>query len=204
MSPDELEIALRAIPSETLEGHTARHLLESVVRALPRPPAGASVAWRQAHLRGVVEELFAYAPYNPIDAMLACQMVCARHAAADTMQRCTDPTLPAGLVSQMRRTADALLRTAAQTERMLRRGQAGRKVDSPVAVDVGLDLAALDAVWRGVDPMEPEPDAVAAMAPPSPAALHAPTSPAPRARYTVCGERIDLVKLETIAPAGTA
>jgi hypothetical protein len=120
------------------------------------------------------------------------------------MQRCTDPTLPAGLVTQMRRTAEALLRTAAQTERMLRRGRAGRKVASPVAVDVGFDLAALDAVWRGVDPIEPESDAVAVEAPPSPVALHAPTSPAPRAKYTVCGERIDLVKLETIVPAGTA
>jgi hypothetical protein len=200
MSRVGLEIAL---PATAPECQTSRQLLESVVRALPRPPVGASAGWRHAHLRRIAEELFAYAPYDPIDAMLAVQMVCARHAAVDTIQRSTDPSLPARMAVRMRRSAEALLRTATQSERMLRRRQAERNGGGSMVVDVGFDLVALDAVWCEVDPMERGPDAIEAAVPPSPVALCGPPT-APRARYTVCGERIDLVKLETIPAAGTA
>jgi hypothetical protein len=212
MSPDELENALRAAQDAKPEYWLSRAALITLVRALPRPPAEAPVAWRHAYLQRVVEELCVFAPFDAVDVMLATQLIICRHAAADSMRGSVDAALPLGLTAKMRRCAGSLLRVAGQVERELRLRQKGRIVQRPVVVDVGLDLATLDAAWCRAEPRQRQMGMAAAVQAeaggvvglPPPVAPRAPTSAAARERYTMDGQRIDLVELETVPAAGTA
>ncbi len=145
------------------------------------------------------------------------QIIATRHAAA--ARESLDPTLSARLVAGMRRSAEALLRAARQAERLLKKGQAGRVAGGQAPAEGEFDLEALDAVWRGTDLQVPVPgvDPVglqsgghAGVGAASPAAPHDPRQPAAapapveRVKYTLCGQRIDLVRLATMPAAGTA
>jgi hypothetical protein len=151
--------------------------------------------------------------------MLVLQIIAARHAAADSARRSLDPTASARQAAGMRRGAEDLLRVARQMERLLKKEQAGRVAPGQAPAEVEFDLAALDALWCGTDPRAPVPgvDPVglrsgghAGVGRPSPAAPRearqqaAAPDPIGRVKYTLCGQRIDLVRLATIPAAGSA
>jgi hypothetical protein len=188
---------------------SSRHLIDSLIRALPRPPAGATVAWRHAYLRGIIEELCAFAPFNAIEAALAIQIIASRHAAADSLRRSDDGSLEPKLVAPMRRVAESLLRTARQMERMLGKRPGGRMAAGRVPAAAIFDLAALDAVWCGHPAEQPVVEdqrknmASTATVRYTPASASPPDTVA-RAKWTLCGQQVDRVQLETITPAGRA
>jgi hypothetical protein len=219
MSPTEAELAYRAALRALPDFRFGRDQLVQLLRALRAPPPGAPVAWRHAHLRGIIQEIRALDPRNPVDAMSVLQIIAARHAAADSARLSLDPTLPARQAAQMRRSAKALLRTAMQTERLLKQQQAGRVAPGQPPAELEFDLAALDAVWCGTDLRAPVPgvdpvglrsDGHAGVGGPSPAGPRearqqaAAPDPIGRVKYTMSGQRIDLVQLATIPAAGTA
>jgi hypothetical protein len=222
MSPTEAEIAYRAAQHTVSGCQLGRPLLDSVLRALPSAPPDASVAWRYARIRRVIEEICAFGPLDPIEAMTAAHIVIARHVAADISHRSLDGTLATPVAARMRRTADSLLRTARQMERMLVKQRARQPQGSQAPADVQFDLAELDAIWSGIAARRPAP-AVAPVGPQSDDAAatcwaRAPASaPQPdkrqsaaapagveRTKFTLCGQRVDLVKLATMPVAGSA
>jgi hypothetical protein len=219
MSPAEAELAYRAALRALPDFRFGHDQLVYLLRALPAPPPGVPVAWRHAHLREIIQEVRALDPRDPMEAGFVSQIIAARHAAADPAGLSLDPTATARQAAQMRRSAEALLRAARQTERLLKQGQAGRVALGQAPVEVEFDLEALDAVWCGTDPRAPVPgvDPVglrsgghAGVGGPSPAAPREARQPAAapdpigRVKYTMCGQRIDLVRLATIPAAGTA
>jgi len=210
MSPTELELAyraaLRALPDFRF-GH--EHLVR-LLPALPPPPRGAPVTWRHAHLRQIIQEIRALNPRNPMEASFVSQIIASRHAAADAARMSLDPTLSARQAAGMRRNAEELLRVARQMERLLKKEQAGRVAPGQAPAEVEFDLAALDAIWCGAAPPAPVPGVDPAglqsaghhpgVGGPSPAT----PDPIQRVKYTMCGQRIDLVRLATIPAAGSA
>jgi hypothetical protein len=232
MSPLELayRAALRAVPNFRF-GHDQ---LVRLLSALPPPPADAPVAFRHRHIRGIIQEVRALDPVNPLEAMLVEQIIAYRHAAADCARRSLDPTLPVQDVARLFRCMEMMERSTRQMERVLKKQQAGRVPvrQSPegqvpgdqasggqAPAQVEFDVEALDAAWRDmhypvVEPVV-ESDAlqsasgapidVASTAPP-PVTLRPTLVPAPaeRTKFTLCGQRIDLVKLATIPAAGAA
>jgi hypothetical protein len=209
MSPLEIELAYRAALLAEPTPQPSPYLLESLIRALPRPPAGAPVAWRYAYLQRVIEELCAFAPFNAMEAALATQIIACRYAAADSLRRSLDGSLEPKLAAGMRRVAESLLRAARRTERMVRERPAGRMAATRVPAESVFDLAALDAVWCGHPAGRPvlEDQRENVALPATVRYLPAPASPpdtvAP-AKWTLCGQQVDCVRLETITPAGTA
>jgi hypothetical protein len=204
MPPFELDITRRDAQDATPEDHVNHNLLDDLLRALPPPPDGATVAWRHAYLRRVVEELAAFAPFTSMDAMMATQIVVCRHLAARTASQSVDPMMSMKVAAEMRRSVQALLRIAGQMERLLPRRRTAEMPGNQVLVEIQVDLTALDAVWCGTAAVEREPAGLGAVAAPSPAPLGEATSPAGRARHTLCGQPIDHIRLETIPPAGSA
>jgi len=209
MSPTEVELAylaaLRALPDYRFGHDQLVHLLST----LPPPPPGTPVASRHAHLGQIIQDIRALDPRSPAEAGWVQQIISVRHLAAHFARRSFDPTLSARQVADLRRTAEGLLRTATQTERLLKQRQAGRTAPGHAPLEVEIDLAALDAVWcgiagqtpaPGVDPVGLQSDGHAGVDGPSPAA----PAPAERVKYTLCGQRIDLVRLATIPAAGSA
>jgi hypothetical protein len=209
MSPAELELAYRAAMRALPDFRFGHEQLVRLLGALPPPPPGTPVAARHEHLQRIIQEIRALNPCNPLDAMMVMQIIASRHAAAHSARRSFDPTLPARLVTGMRRSAEDLLRGARQMERQLQKEQARRNVSGHAPAEVKFDLEALDAVWCGTAPRAPVPTVDpaglqsgghAVVAQPSPAA---PDS-AERVKYTLCGLRTDLVRLATMPAAGSA
>jgi hypothetical protein len=211
MSPVDVELAYRTALRALPDYQPSRHALDGVLRALPPPPPGASVAERHARLRQVIEELLALGPTNALEAMLASQIVICRHSAADSTRRSVDGTLTQPLAAQMRRSGEALLRVAGQAERLLKKQQARRVPRGQVPAEVTFDLEALDAVWCGTThrPTEAthETSASGQVLPVADSgrtcAVQQP-DPIERPKFTLCGQRIDLVRLGTLPAAGTA
>jgi hypothetical protein len=219
MSPTEAELAYRAALRALPDFRFGRDQLVDLLRTLPPPPPGTPVAGRHAHLRGIIQEVRALDPRNPLEACLVTHILAARHAAADSARRTLDPTASARQVAAMHRNAEMLLRAAGQTERLLKKGQAGRVASGQAPAEVEFDLEALDAVWcriagqtpvPGVDPVGLRSGGHAGVGGPLAAAPREARQPAAapdpigRVKYTMCGERIDLVQLGTIAAAGSA
>jgi hypothetical protein len=205
MPPIKTEIACRAAHPVAPDCLLDRALLFQVLGAVSQPPASAPVDERHAHLRRVITELCALAPGNPIEAMLAAQIVAGRHAAEDAARRSADGTLDP---ARMRRRAEAMLRMADRAERTLRRAQARRVPGRQVPAEEQFDLAALDADWFGSErrKLDRGPSAEA-LELDTDGAVAAPLAVAPgalRTRYTLSGQRADLVDLATVPVAGSA
>jgi hypothetical protein len=130
-----------------------------------------------------------------------------------------DPTLSERQAAGMHRNVEQLLRVAKQAERLLKQGQARRVAPGQAPAEVEFDLVALDAIWREIAGQTPVQEVApvgqrsgghAEVGEPSPAAPRearqqaAAPAPIERVRYTLCGQRIDLVRLATIPAAGTA
>jgi hypothetical protein len=219
MSPAETELAYRAALRALPDFRFGHDQLVRLLRALRPPPPGAPVALRHAHLERIIEEVRALDPRNALDAMLVMQIIASRHAAADAAHMSLDPTASARQAAGMRRNAEELLRVARQMERLLKTERVRRVAPGQAPAEVAFDLAALDAIWcgtasqtpvPGVDPVGLRSDGHAGVAGPSPAAPSEARQPAAapdpigQVKYTLCGERIDLVRLATIPVAGTA
>src|SRR5208337_4517645 len=117
MSPTEVELAYRAALRALPDFRFGRDQLVHLLSALPAPPPDAPAALRHAHIRGVIQEIRALNPLDPVEAMLVVQIIAARHAAAEAARRSLDPTLSARQAGRMRRNAEGLLRVARQAER---------------------------------------------------------------------------------------
>jgi hypothetical protein len=219
MCPTEAERAYRAALRALPDFRFGRDQLVALLRSLPPPPPDAPVAWRHAHLQGIIQEIRALDPRDPLAAMLVLQIIAARHAAADAARESLDPTLSARLVARMRRNAELLLRAARGAERQLKKEQAGRGASGHAPDEAAFDLEALDAAWCGMagwapvpggDPAGPPSGGAAGDGGPSPAAPRAAwqqaAAPAPigPVKYTLCGQRVDQVRLATMPAAGTA
>ena len=209
MSPAELELAYRAAMRALPDFRFGHEQLVRLLGALPPPPPGTPVAARHEHLQRIIQEIRALNPCNPLDAMSVMQIIASRHAAMHSARRSFDPTLPARLVAGLRRSAENLLRGARQMERQLKKEQAGRNASGQAPAEVKFDLEALDAIWCGTAPRAPVPTVVqtglksgghAVVGQPPPAA----PAPAERVKFTLCGQRTDLVRLATIPAAGSA
>jgi hypothetical protein len=219
MSPAEVELAYRAALRALPDFRFGRDQLVRLLRALPAPPPGTPVALRHEHLRRVIQEVCALDPRNPIEAMFVVQIIAARHAAAYVARQAPDPTASARQIVQRHRSAEALLQVARQSERLLKKEQAARVAPGHAPAEVEFDLEALDAIWCGTNPRAPAPGVDPAglqsgghaeVGGPSPAAPRearppaATPAPAERVKYTMCGQRVDLLRLATIPAAGTA
>jgi hypothetical protein len=219
MSPAEFELAYRAALLALPDFRFGHDQLAHLLSTLPPPPPGTPVASRHAHLQRIIQEVRALDPRGPVQASLVSQIITCRHLAASMARRSLDPTTSARQAAELLRTAEALLRTARQMERLLTKKQAARDAPGQAPAQVDFDLAALDAVWYGtagqtpvpgVDPAGLQSDDHAGIGGPSPAAplqaqqQAAAPDPAEQAKYTMCGQRIDLVRLATIPAAGTA
>ena len=154
-----------------------------------------------------------------MEASFVSQIIAARHLAAHVARESLDPTLSARMAVRMHRSAEALLRVASQTERLLKKRQAERVAPGQAPAEVEFDLAALDAIWCGTAGQKPVPEVDpvglrsgdhAVVGGPSPAAppearqQAAAPDPIGQVKYTLSGQRIDLVRLATIPAAGTA
>ncbi len=219
MPPTEAELAYRAALRALPDFRFGRDQLVELLRSLPAPPPDAPVAWRHAHLQGIIEEVRALDPRDPLEAMLAVHIIVARHAAADSARMSLDPTLTARQVARMHRNAEMLLRAVRGTERSLKKQQTGRGALGQAPDEAAFDLAALDAVWRGMAGWAPVPgvdpvglrsggdaggDGPSRAAPRAARQQAAAPAPVARDKYTSCGQRVDLVWLATIPAAGTA
>ena len=127
--------------------HLDTDLLAATITALPRPPANASPAWRQARLARLVREIAGLMPADAPQARVASAILIAREAADDTYARAAAPGLTGEQVCRLRRTAADLERTAMSLERGLARRQAKPAPFFGTVLAEGVDLAALDAVW---------------------------------------------------------
>ena len=127
--------------------HLDTDLLAATITALPRPPANASPAWRQARLARLVREIAGLMPADAPQARVASAILIAREAADDTYARAAAPGLTVEQVCRLRRTAADLHRLAETLERGLARKQAKPAPFFGTTLAEGVDLAALDAVW---------------------------------------------------------
>ncbi len=219
MSPLEAELAYRAALRALPDFRFGHDQLVHLLRCLRAPPPGTPVAERHAHLRRIIQEIRALDPRNAMDARLVMQIIASRHAAADAARMSLDPSLSARQAAATLRNAEDLLRIARQMERLLKKAQVGRVAPGQAPAEVEFDLVALDAIWCGtiaqmpvpaVDPVGLQSGDHAEVGGPSPAAPREAQQPAAapdpieRVKYTLCGERIDLVRLATIPTAGSA
>ena len=219
MSPTEVELAYRAALRALPDFRFGRAQLVHLLSALPPPPPDAPIAWRHAHLQGIIQEVRTLDPRGPVEAMLVVQIIAARHAATESARRSLDPALSARQTAQLHRCAEGLLRAARQTERTLKKGKAGRAAPGQAPAEASFDLESLDAAWRRMAGQTPAPEVdpvglrsgghaevggPASVAPREARQQAAAPAPAERVKYTMCGQRVDLVRLKTIPAAGTA
>ena len=129
--------------------HLDTDLLGAMFAAIPPPPPGASMAWRQARATRLVEELAGLMPANAPQARIAAEIVIVREAAEDSLARAGAPELAVQQVCRLRRTASALLASAAALERSLVRHQQKPVPFFGTVLADGVDVAALAAGWGG-------------------------------------------------------
>jgi hypothetical protein len=178
MSPLELKLAYRAALRAVPDFRFGHDQLVRLLSALPPPPADAPIAFRHRHLRGIIQEMRALDPVDPLDATLFLQIMASRRAAADCAHRSLDPTLAVQNVARLFRCMEVLERSTRQTERMLKKQRAerapvrqasegqvpgdrasrdqasrdqasgGHAPEGRAPAQVEFDVEALDAAWR--------------------------------------------------------
>ena len=127
--------------------------LREMVLTLARPPAGAPEgAWQEVVQTGL-DRLGALDPRDPIEAMLAIQIIAAQAAIADAYRLAFEPGTPAAQARQQRANATAIARTMTSAMRLLKQQRA-----LPVAPprEWGGAAEALAAVWRAEPPRPAE------------------------------------------------
>jgi hypothetical protein len=137
----------RSVPDPRPDHQIDRALLDSVIATLPPPWPGASVAWRYARLRRVINEIAAFSPFNVMDAMAAGRLVTYRHTAAALMRDSLSHTVPPPIAARMRLMEAQMLRAARQLERTLQRRPPRALPPNSLPASDAFDLAVLDEIW---------------------------------------------------------
>ena len=122
-----------------------RHALTTMVLALPRPAADApDSAWQDAVQDGL-DKLTALNPCDPIEAMLAIDLVTLNAARRDAVRLAVEPTATAEQARLQRAGAVALHRAFAGTVRLLERQ---RRLPAAPERDWADAATELSALWR--------------------------------------------------------
>ena len=127
--------------------------LRELVLTLARPPADAPDSAWQAIVQSGLDKLAALAPRDPIEAMLAVQIIGAHAGMADALRLAFEPATTAAQARQQRANALGLGRGATAALRLLRRQQA---LPVAPACDWGDAAADLVAMWRAAPPRPAE------------------------------------------------
>ena len=114
-----------APPRVPLTPAIARHIARTLRAAIPVPP-NATELEKQALQDAAVDALVAMHPGDPLEAMLACQAIAARHAEVDCYRRAKSPGVSPAMADRLCRTAASLSRSAALALRDLEAMQAAR------------------------------------------------------------------------------
>jgi hypothetical protein len=132
-------------------------LLQATFAAIPRPPPGATPAWRHAHLARLTQEISTLMPANAAQARIAAQILIYREL-ADTLAthaHASGADLP--LMCRLARTADALVQTATTLDRSLTRRQQKPAPFFGTVLSDAVDISALDATWHSTPDHRPHP-----------------------------------------------
>jgi hypothetical protein len=115
-----------AMPADVVRG---------LVRALP-PPEGAGEEWRFERIKGAVDALAALQPRDPIEAMLAAQVIATHAAAMECYRIATSGEVGDEAARRQRVAATGLIRCMDGTLRTLRQRQAQKLavIDGAMAV----------------------------------------------------------------------
>lgn len=124
-------------------------LLEAMFTAVPPPPVGASVAWRQARATRLIHEVAGLMPADAPQARIAAEIVIVREATADSFAQAAVSGLAVERVCRLRRTAVALTASAVALERVLARRQQKPVPFFGTVLAEGIDIAALASGWGG-------------------------------------------------------
>jgi hypothetical protein len=128
-----------------------RAALRAMVLTLARPPAGApETAWQEVVQDGL-DELAALDPRDPIEAMLAIQVIAAHAASVDAYRLAFEPGATAVLAARQRANAASLFRGMSGAMRLL--DQQRRRPAAP-ARDWGDAVVELAAAWQA-EPSRP-------------------------------------------------
>jgi hypothetical protein len=119
--------------------------LRAMALTLPRPPADApATAWQDA-LRDGLDSLGSLDPHDPIEAMLAIQIIGANAGALDALRLAFEPTATAAQALRQRNNAAALTRAITGAMRLLKQQ---RRQPAPEPRDWGNAVAEVAAAWR--------------------------------------------------------
>src|SRR5580658_5567588 len=145
----------------------SQDLLAATIAAIRPPPPDAPEPWRHARITRLLEEIEAYHPADSAQARLVTQLLIVREAADTFDAGINAPGLTAEQRCRLSRCAAEQRRGAEALERILTRHQQRPTSFYGTVVPDGVDIPALDAIWRA--------------APPPPAAAEDPAEPpAPR------------------------
>ena len=152
-------------------------LLQATFAAIPRPPPGATPAWRHAHLARLTQEISTLMPANAAQARIAAQMLIYRELADTlaTQAHASRADLP--LMCRLARTAATLVQTTATLGRSLTGYQQKPAPYFGTVLSDAVDIPAVAAIWCG-NPDQPQPAPEAAVRrPPNPSPPAQPTPP---------------------------
>jgi hypothetical protein len=148
MSPTKPEISPQVAQVATPTYPLTDDLLGSALAALPKLIPDAPPAWHRTHRKWVTKEIAAFHPRDAVQALLAGQVVVARHLAASLMGRAGLRATSLAWARRLGRIAAGLMRTSERTGLALRRVQKNATPPGGAWAACGLDLAATDAAWR--------------------------------------------------------
>ena len=121
------------------------HILLAMVHTLPRPAADAPVTAWQAVVQGGLDKLAALGPRDPIEVMLAIQVIAANAGALDAYRFAFEPDTTAIQARQQRANASALNRSVTGGLRLLAQRQ---KQPAALACDWGDAAVELGETWQ--------------------------------------------------------
>src|SRR5271156_2660903 len=123
-------------------------LLQATLAALPRPPQDATLAWREARIARLTQEISALMPANAAQARIASQIVISRELADTLTTQSHAPGLEIPLMCRLARTAATVMQPAAMLERSLTRHHQKPAPFFGTVLSDAVDISALDATWH--------------------------------------------------------
>ena len=164
MQPISAASADQAVPPDQPPHPIPAHILLGMALTLPRPPADAPDAAWEATVQAALAALGTLAPRDPIETMLAVQVIAADAGAIAAFQAAMDPGTPMVLAGRLRTGGTSMTRGVSGVLRAL-----AQRKKLPVGPerdwgDVAVDIAAL---WRQTPVRPVEVSSVAAKAEPA-------------------------------------
>ena len=140
-------------------------LIAAMFCAIPAPPPDASMAWRRRSGARPVHKVAGLLPASVSRARIAVEIVILHEGVEDTCARANAAGLAIEQVCRLRRTASALLGSAAALERSLVRHQQKPVPFFGTVLADGIDIAAIAAGWGGAGASTDGPESAPAPAP---------------------------------------